>query len=183
LATVWNIRLAQSSDAAGITDIYTPIVRDTHLSAELEPPDVEEMRRRVESTLQTHPWLVAEGDGGIVGYAYATSFRSRPAYQWTAEVSVYIRAGFRRHGLARRLYSELLDRLRDQGFRHAIAVIALPNPESVAFHEQFGFLPVGVFPGICHKLGRWYDIGWWRYALNSSAAPPPPLNRNNLSSY
>jgi len=140
------------------------------------------MRRRIDTTQATHPWLVAERKGVISGYAYATSFRSRPAYQWTAEVSVYIHANFRRQGLAQRLYRELLDGLRAQGFRHAIAVIALPNPTSVAFHEQFGFVPVGIFPGICYKLERWYDIGWWRFALDSSAAPPQPLKRNIANS-
>ena len=168
------IRLATSNDASGITDIYGPIVRDTHLSAEFEAPTVEEMRRRVETTLATHPWLVAERDGVIAGYAYATNFRSRPAYQWTAEVSVYIHVDFRRQGMARKLYADLLDRLRVQGFRNAIAVIALPNAASVVLHEQMGFTPVGVFPGICHKLGRWYDIGWWRYTLDSSTAPTQP---------
>lgn len=159
------IRLATRDDAPGIAEIYAPIVRDTHLSAELEVPSVEEMRRRIESTIKTHPWLVAEADGRIAGYAYATTFRARLAYQWCAEVSVYIHEDFRRQGLGKKLYANLLDRLRAAEFRHAIAVIALPNPPSVAMHEQFGFVPVGVFPGLCFKLGRWYDIGWWRLGL------------------
>jgi len=160
-----SLRIATPDDAPGITEIYAPIVRETHLSAEFEAPGVEEMRRRIESTLETHPWLVAQADGRIAGYAYATAFRSRPAYQWCAEVSVYIHEDYRRKGLAKKLYTDLLSRLRTNGFRHTIAVIALPNPPSVAMHEQMGFKPVGVFPGICHKLGRWYDIGWWRYSL------------------
>lgn len=179
MAKSWNIRMAQSGDAVGIADIYAPIVRDTHLSAEFEPPGVEEMQRRVDATLATHPWLVAEVNGRIAGYAYATSFRSRPAYQWTAEVSVYIHADFRRQGLGLSLYQDLLGCLRVLEFRHAIAVVALPNPPSVALHEQIGFIPVGIFPGICNKLGRWYDIGWWRYTLQSGTVPPPPLKRNH----
>lgn len=161
-----NIRLARGDDAEGVAAIYAPIVRETHLSAELEAPDAGEMRHRIESTLKTHPWLVAEQNGRIAGYAYATTFRARLAYQWCAEVSVYIHEEFRRQGLGYSLYSNLFDRLRAQKFRHAIAVIALPNPPSVAMHEQMGFVPVGVFPGLCFKLNRWYDIGWWRRALD-----------------
>jgi L-amino acid N-acyltransferase YncA len=178
LAFAFDIRSAKPDDAAAIAEIYAPIVRDTHLSAEFVPPDPEEMRLRMEVNKETHPWLVAEHGGNVIGYAYAYPFRARSAYQWTTEVSVYIRDGYRRKGVARQLYRDLLNRLRDQGFRHAVAVIALPNPASVGFHEQFGFLPVGIFPGICHKLGRWYDIGWWRYTLDVSSEPPSPLKRS-----
>ena len=167
-----TIRLASELDAPAIAAIYAPIVRDTHLSAEFEPPGATEMEQRIRRTLPTHPWLVTETDQEVAGYAYATAFRARPAYQWTAEVSVYIHENHRRKGLARALYAELLNRLRRQGFRHAIAVIALPNPPSVQLHEQLCFTHVGTFPGICFKLGRWYDIGWWRYSLNDSTAPP-----------
>ncbi len=178
MALAFDIRSARPDDAAAIAAIYAPIVRDTHLSAEFVPPGAEEMGRRLEANKATHPWLVADSIGVVVGYAYAYPFRARTAYQWCTEVSVYIHADYRRHGVARELYGSLLERLRDQGFRHAIAVIALPNLASVGFHEQFGFLPVGVFPGICHKLGRWYDIGWWRYRLepgNDSAPISAPI--------
>lgn len=172
----WTIRLADSKDAQAVAEIYGPFVRETHLSAEIEAPSAKEMQHRIESTLPTHPWLVAEEGELVGGYAYATTFRSRPAYQWCAEVSVYIHSEFRRQGLAEKLYRALLERLCQQEFRHAIAVIALPNPPSVAFHEKFGFVHVGTFPGICHKLGRWYDIGWWRYLLGSETQAPGPIN-------
>jgi L-amino acid N-acyltransferase YncA len=168
-----NIRSAQPGDAAAIADIYAPIVRDTHLSAEFVPPDADEMGRRIEANRQTHPWLVADASGVIAGYAYAYPFRSRSAYQWCTEVSVYIHADYRRQGVARLLYEDLFTRLRDQRFRHAIAIIALPNPASVQFHVGMGFLPIGVFPGICHKLGRWYDIGWWRKPLDPGNTGAP----------
>lgn len=173
MAFTFEIRSARPGDAAAIAEIYAPIVRDTRLSAEFVPPDAGEMQQRLEANKATHPWLVAESNGAVVGYAYAYPFRSRTAYQWATEVSVYIHAEYRRKGVAKLLYADLLHRLREQGFRHAIAVIALPNPASVGFHEQFGFLPVGVFPGICHKLGRWYDIGWWRYALDPGNTGAP----------
>lgn len=166
------IRSATPSDAPAIAEIYAPIVRESHLSAEFEPPDAQEMASRIVAPT-TFDWLVAEMEGRTAGYAYATQFRKRPAYQWCAEVSVYIHADFRQMGVGEALYRELHGRLLESGFRHSIAVIALPNGPSVAFHEKFGFVPVGVFPRICYKLDRWYDIGWWRYPLSSDPGPPP----------
>jgi len=184
-----TIRLATPDDSPAIAAIYAPIVRDTHLSAEFDVPSAGEMRRRIAETLESHAWLVAELGGEIFGYAYATRFRSRPAYQWSAEVSVYIRPDHHRRGLGRALYNSLFACLRLQGFQQAIAVIALPNPPSVALHESLGFLPVGIFPLVCFKRlpeslplpcrervgvrvvetgagqGIWYDIGWWRLPL------------------
>ncbi len=194
-----RIRLAHPNDAPGVAAIYAPIVRDTHLSAEFATPTVADMRSRIVDTLATHPWLVAERDGEIVGFAYGTRFRTRPAYQWTAEVSVYIHAHCHRLGLGWALYTSLLECLRIQGFVHAIAVIALPNPPSVALHESLGFVQVGVFPSVCFKsvanppfgprterieatdhqercsVGRWYDIGWWRRLLGYQSVAPPRL--------
>ena len=170
-----EIRLAIPDDAESVAAIYAPIVRETHLSAEFDVPTPEEMRRRIADTLLTHPWLVAERDGEILGYAYAASHRSRSGYQWTCEVSVYIRPDQHRRGVGRALYTRLLACLRLQGFQQAIAVIALPNPPSVALHESMGFVPVGVFPSVCFKHGKWYDIGWWRLSLGPQAHEPPML--------
>ncbi len=166
------IRLAMADDAPAIAEIYSPIVRDTHLSAEFVVPDANEMAQRVAETNMTHPWLVAEVDGVIAGYAYATKFRSRPAYQWSAEVSVYVRPDCMRIGYARGLYTSLLACLRLQGFHQAIAVIALPNPASVALHEGLGYRPIGVFADICHKHERWYDIGWWGMTIRETSTLP-----------
>jgi len=194
-----RIRLAGCEDVAGITAIYAPIVRNTHLSAEFVVPTIAEMHRRIVETLATHPWLVAEREGEIAGFTYGTRFRARPAYQWTAEVSVYIRADHHRRGLGRALYASLFECLLVQGFTQAIAVIALPNPPSVSLHESLGFVPVGVFPSVCFKSvakpppnahgmdarknssdpsledGLWYDIGWWRLLLAGQPSPPPTL--------
>ena len=168
------IRPATANDASAIADIYAPIVRETHLSAELDAPSADEMAARIAAPT-THAWLVAGSGNRIAGYAYATQFRTRLAYQWCSETSVYIHADFRRTGVGRLLYADLLDRLRAANFRHAVAVIALPNPPSVAFHDKLGFVPVGVFPKICYKLGRWYDIGWWRLPLIADGGPPSPI--------
>ena len=168
----WTIRLVRTGDAAAIQFIYTPIVAETAVSFELEPPSVEVMRRRIETTLLTLPWLVCERDE-VIGYAYAGVFRSRPAYQWTVEVTAYVHPAHRRKGVARALYTSLFECLRVQGCRTALAVIALPNPASVALHERLGFRPIGVFHNVGYKLGAWHDVGWWELALQSPPDPPP----------
>lgn len=169
----WTIRLAGPKDAPAIQSIYAPIVSETAISFELEPPSVEEMRRRIETTLLALPWLVCE-QGGIIGYAYAGVFRSRPAYQWAIEVSVYVHAAHRGKGVARALYTSLFECLRVQGYRTALAGIALPNSASVALHEQMGFRSVGVFHDVGYKLGAWHDVGWWELSLQGLPDPPSP---------
>lgn len=163
-----TIRSATPADAPGVLAIYGPVVRDTHVSFEAEPPTVEEMAERIEATLREHPWLVAVSEKGeILGYAYGSSFRSRPAYRWTVEVSAYVLPDARGRGIGRALYRRLLDELEERGFVTALAAIALPNAESVAFHEAFGFERVGVFRDVGFKLGGWWDVGWWQRPLAS----------------
>jgi len=167
-----GIRLATPQDALPIHSIYAPIVEATAVSFELEPPSAEKMRRRIETTLLTLPWVVYDSDG-VMGYAYAGLFWSRPAYQWTVEVTVYVHPAHRGTGVGRALYTSLFECLRVQGYRTALAVIALPNPASVALHERLGFRPIGVFHNVGYKLGAWHDVGWWELALQSPPDPPP----------
>lgn len=167
-----TVRLATPADAAGVRAIYAPFVRDTHVSFEAEVPSVDEVARRIAATAPAHPWLVADDEGAVAGYAYASPHRSRAAYQWSVEVSIYV-AGPRR-GLGRTLYGALLDVLRAQGFANAYAGIALPNAASVGFHEALGFEPVGVYRGVGFKAGAWRDVGWWSLRLGEGAAPDPP---------
>lgn len=169
------VRLANVDDAQQIRAIYAPVVAETAASFEVESPIVEEIRRRIETTLLTLPWLVCEGDG-VIGYAYAGVFRSRPAYQWTVEVSVYVHAAHRGKGVARALYTSLFDCLRVQGYRTALAGIALPNSAIVDLHETMWFRSVGVFHRVGYKLGAWHDVAWWELPLLTSPDPPnPPL--------
>lgn len=165
------IRMATPADAPAVQEIYAPIVRDTATSFEYEIPTVEEMRRRIEATLEKHPWLVCERDSRVIGYAYAGTHRARAAYQWTAEVSVYVAADARRGGVAFRLYTALFDELRRRGFHMAVAGITLPNPPSVALHERMGFVPLGVFHEIGYKFGAWRDVGWWEMKLQTLPSP------------
>ena len=152
--------MATLADAEGILGIYAPIVRETPISFEFEPPTVEEMQRRIQATLRDLPWLVSELAGKIVGYAYASRHHERAAYQWSVDVSVYVAADHRRQGVGKSLYTALLGILQDLGYYTAFAGIALPNPGSVALHELMGFQPVGVYHKAGYKLGAWHDVGW-----------------------
>lgn len=173
-----EIRLATPDDAAQIRAIYAPVVRDTAISFEYEPPSVEEMRRRVESTLaKGYPWLVLDRSGEILGYAYGSVHRERAAYRWSVEVSVYIHAAWHRRGVGRALYTSLFEVLRLQGFQNAFAGATQPNPGSVRLHEAMGFREIGLFRRIGYKFGEWHDVRWWGLALGEPPAEsPPPLS-------
>jgi L-amino acid N-acyltransferase YncA len=169
-----TVRLAEAHDAEGILRIYAPIVWDTAISFEVEPPTTEEMRARIEAALPEFAWLVSESDGGIAGYAYASRHRERAAYRWSVDVSVYVTAGRRREGVARGLYTPLLGILEDLGYYSAFAGIALPNAASVGFHESMGFRPIGIYRKVGYKLGAWHDVGWWQRALREYGPEPRP---------
>jgi phosphinothricin acetyltransferase len=174
-----TIRWATEEDAGPFLDIYAPIVRDTPISFEVEPPTPEEMRRRIADTLVSLPWLVCERDGQLLGYAYASRHRARAAYQWCVDVSAYVAAGARRAGVARALYRALFGVLALQGYYNAYAGIALPNPASVGLHEALGFRPVGVYEAVGHKLGAWHDVGWWQLTLQPRGSDPESPRRLN----
>jgi L-amino acid N-acyltransferase YncA len=166
-------------DSAGCASVYAPYVRDTPISLEEEPPDTAEFERRIETISARFPWLVAEEDGAIIGYAYASAHHERAAYRWAADVAVYIDRDRQRRGVGRALYDALLALLVRQGMHVACAGIGLPNEASVGFHERFGFRPVGVYRRIGWKLGSWQDVGWWELELVSPtdgkpAEPGPP---------
>jgi len=167
------IRMATPNDAAGCQTIYAPIVRETIVTYEVDPPSVEEMRRRIEAVLPLFPWLVDEQEGMIIGYAYGSQHRSRTAYQWSVEVSVYVHESHRRQGVGRRLCVALLDRLRGQGYRTALAGIGLPNMASVELHRDIGFSHVGTYHNVGFKMGRWLDTDWWELSLQDLPDPPP----------
>jgi L-amino acid N-acyltransferase YncA len=160
------IRAADSArDADAIANIYAPYVTDTVVSFEDVAPTPAEMAARIERLAKTHAWLVAEDGGEILGYAYACPHRERAAYRWATEVTVYVDPRHQRRGVARRLYAALLGALAAEGYRIALAVIALPNDASVGLHEACGFQLVGVLRGIGFKHGKWWDVGWWQLEL------------------
>jgi L-amino acid N-acyltransferase YncA len=167
-----TVRPAEKADAAAIAAIYAPYVRHTAISFEIEPPSAAITAQRIASTLETHPWLVADTGGEIVGFAYAGKHRERAAYRWTVDVTVYMSVQMCRRGVGRALYGVLLETLRQQGFRSAFAEIVLPNPGSIRLHESAGFKPLGIHNDVGFKLGRWHDIGYWRIGLADGTAPP-----------
>jgi L-amino acid N-acyltransferase YncA len=169
------IREARPEDASAIAAIYAPYVETGTVSFELEPPDARAMRGRMTASEGLYPWLVVtNGDenGGVLGYAYATRFRDRPAYRYIVETSVYLASGTQGQGNGRQLYEALIATLRAQGFTHAIGAIALPNDHSIRLHESVGFRRTGVLREVGYKQGRWIDVGFWQRELNSATIPP-----------
>ena len=169
-----SIRLATERDAEQVAAIYAPNVTDSIISFESEPPSADEMRRRIEGTLERFPWLVCERHGRVLGYAYAGAHGTRAAYQWSVDVSVYVHWETQRAGVGRALYTSLFAALKLQGFYNAYAGATLPNPASVGLHESVGFRAVGVYRGVGYKLGAWHDVVWWHLALRERVADPDP---------
>ena len=168
------IRLADQTDAEQILSIYSPIVTHTAISFEVVPPTVEEMRTRISNTLAILPWLVCSEAEELLGYAYASQHRQRSAYQWSVDVSVYVRAEVQRRGVGRSLYGSLFEILRSQGYYNAYAGITLPNEASIRLHTLLGFEPVGVYRGVGYKLGSWHDVSWWQLTLRAPDDVPSP---------
>jgi phosphinothricin acetyltransferase len=166
------IRHGCLGDLQGICEIYNHYVHHSVVTFDLNPWDVE----------QQTPWMqkfnaegrfqifVAERSGTIIGYSYSDSFRTRPAYDITAETTVYLAPGEGGKGLGRKLYATLIPRLEALGLHRLIAGVTLPNPASVALHESFGFEHVGTMSEVGIKMDRHWDVGWWQKRLSGKAA-------------
>lgn len=170
-----TIRLARPTDAAGILAIYAPYIANTSFTFETEIPTESEFANRITSYLANWPWLICEVDGQMAGYAYASRYRERVAYQWSIECSVYVHDDHHRSGIARALYTALFSILKKQGFRNVYAVINLPNERSVAFHESMGFHWFATYEQVGYKLGQWKNVGWWRLIINEFEQEPAPV--------
>jgi phosphinothricin acetyltransferase len=167
-----TVRSASRADAAACAAIYRPYVTETAISFETEPPGPSEMADRIAAALDTHAWIVLEDDGRICGYAYGGPFKSRPAYRWACEVSVYVERGRQRTGAGRRLYTALFERLSRRGYRTAVAGMTLPNEASAGLHGAMGFEDVGVYRQIGYKHGAWHDVAWSQRLLSTTGGPP-----------
>lgn len=173
-------------DASACAAIYAPYVRNSAVSFEEEAPDERAMEERISSLTATYPWLIAEIDETVAGFSYAAPHRSRPAYRWAADVTVYVDSAFQRRGLGRMLYAALFALLSRQRLTSACAGITLPNDASVGLHESMGFVLVGVYRRIGFKDGAWRDVGWWQLELtgrgDSGDPPEEPLGPQTLDS-
>ena len=166
-----RIRSVTLDDARAVAKIYAPFVADAATSFETIPPDAAEIQRRIKDKTPKYPWLVFETGDMVLGYAYGSEHRTRQAYQWSADVSVYTHERARKRGVGRALYTVLLDLLRRQGYFNAYAGITLPNPASVGLHEAMGFTPVGVYSRVGYKLARWHDVMWLQLRLSEELEP------------
>ena len=168
------VRLAEpETDAAAVADIYRPAVETSLASFEERAPTAAEMAERMRGTLEHTPWLVADDDGAVIGYAYAGPHHQRAGYRWSVNISVYVDPGDARRGIGRALYEELLALLRRQGFVNAYAGITLPNPASVALHEAIGMRRIGVYERVGFKHGAWRDVAWYHLRLSDPPGQPP----------
>ena len=171
------IRAADAAqDAAACAAIHAPSVMDGVTSMEEVAPDAAELGRRIAEITARYAWLVAEFDGVVAGYAYATQHRARASYRWSVDVTVYVSDAYQRRGVGRALYERLFELLAQQGYHEACAGITLPNDASVGLHESLGFRPVGVYRNIAFKLGSWRDVGWWQKTLRKPAPDTRPAD-------
>ena len=170
----YNIRPATHADAAACAAIYAPYVGTT-ITFESPAPDENEMARRIEETTAFYPWLVCECVGEVLGYAYAHRFRTRAAFDWTVELSVYLSPAAKGRGIGRALYSAVTDILRRQGCVNAIGVVATPNAPSERLHEKCGFEKLFTMENIGWKLGAWCDMTYYMLRLNPTEGCPEPM--------
>lgn len=174
-----KIRVAKPEDAEKLLEIYAPYVTDTAITFEYEVPTEEEFRGRIEHVLEKYPYLVAEADGEIVGYAYAGAFKERAAYDWAVETSIYLRTDRKKKGIGRKLYEALERALAMQNILNVNACITYMEKEdeyvtknSAQFHEHMGYRLVGKFRECGYKFERWYDMIWMEKHLGEHTAHP-----------
>ena len=159
------IRNIETKDLQSVCDIYNHYVLTANASFEVDPVPVEEMQKRVSEYTQVYPWLVYEQEGEVLGFCYASKWRPRPAYRYTAEVTIYLDKDHLGKGIGKMLYQELFARLKEMGIHSMIATIAIPNEKSQQLHEGFGFKQVGQFKDMGNKFGEWIDVGYWQCML------------------
>jgi L-amino acid N-acyltransferase YncA len=170
-----SVRPASPQDAAACVAIYRPYVENTAISWEIDVPTVDEMATRIAGLRATHEWLVLEREDRIVGFAYGQPLKRLATFQWSAETGIYMHVGHHRTGGGRELYTRLLHRLTERGYRQAFAGITQPNAASNGFHRSFGFQDAGLYRRAEWKHNCWHDIAWMQLDLVGPAdqnAPP-----------
>ena len=182
-----TIRGVTPDDAGALLSIYRPYVLDTAITFEYDVPSLEEFRERITHTIQKYPYLCAEEDGKILGYAYAGAFKERAAYQWSVELSIYLDKDCHGHGYGRLLYAALESALKEMGIINLYACIAYPEKDdeyltnnSVDFHAHLGFKKVGDFKNCANKFGRWYHMTWMEKIIAEYEENPKTVKGGSL---
>lgn len=174
-----KLRIACPADAPALLKIYAPYVENTAITFEYSIPSEEDFAERIANIQRMYPYLVAECGGEPIGYAYASSFKARAAYDWTVETSIYVRMDMRRCGIGAQLYQKLEQLLCLQHITNANACITYPNPQSIAFHEKLGYRKAAHFSKCGFKLGKWHDVVWMEKILQPHN--PQPLSVVSIS--
>jgi L-amino acid N-acyltransferase YncA len=172
---MYTIRLAEESDAIGVLAVYRPYVEETAITFEYEVPTQVEFLCRLQRIQSNYPFLVCEEKGQIIGYAYAHRQMTRAAYQWNAELSVYVDRKHTGRGVGKALYTTLIEILKLQHVQTVCALITLPNPVSETLHHKMGFKRIGLHPQAGYKLGKWYDVAWYEKVIGNRESPPPDV--------
>lgn len=162
-----HIEVATVNDAKAIQTIYQPYVENTNITFEYDVPTVEMMEKRIEKTLQHYPYLVAKINQQVVGYAYASSFHERKAYDWGCELSVYVDERFQHQGIAKALYHSLLEILKQMHIQTVYVCITHPNFKSENFHKLMGFQQNALFKKSGYKFNQWHDVIWMQKSLGN----------------
>lgn len=169
-----RMRFAVAADAAALLQIYAQYI-DTPVTFECVLPTQQMFAQRIAETAAAYPWLVAEKDGRIVGYAYAHRQMERDAYQWNAELSIYFDRTYTSMGFGRRLYGALIEMLRLQGIRTVYGGVTLPNEKSLGLHLSMGFRRLGTYRSTGYKCGQWHDVAWFEKRIAPCQTDPSPF--------
>ena len=169
-----GVRPASAQDAGACLAIYRPYVQKTAISWEIDVPTADEMAARIGGLRATHDWLVLERDDQIIGFAYGQPLKRLAAFQWSAETGIYVDVHHHRAGGGRQLYTQLLRRLTERGYRQAFAGITQPNEASNGFHRSFGFQDAGVYRRAAWKHDSWHDVAWMQLDLLDAGGPDGP---------
>lgn len=169
-----QLRVAEVRDLPAMLEIYRPYVEASTASFEYETPTAEIFAARFAAVTARYPWLVAEEDGRVLGYAYASRAFERVAYQWDADVSIYLCEEAHGRGIGRALYARLEELMRGLGYCTLYALITGENEGSLAFHRAVGYHHIATFPRSGYKFGRWLDVHWYEKSLCEKPQTPPP---------
>lgn len=177
-----RIRLADKDDASSILQIYAPYITGTAITFECEVPTVEAFSDRMKNIQRVYPWLVCEIDDHIAGYAYASRYMERQAYDWSADFSIYINPQYHGKRIGKSLYFSLIEILKLQGYYNIYSAVTMPNIKSESLHESFGFNEIGIFRNVGYKLGGWHDVKWYVLKINEHIqSPVKPKKINEIA--